>query len=133
MTYLPMKGGTLLVPSGSPSKPDGKHLFVILNAACSAGRHAMVSLSTIRDDQHHDASCILEIGEHEFVKSRSFIRYNLARIEATFALQNAVYASDYLVRAPMIPSVVDRMIAGALTSDFASGVLVKYLKALPTS
>jgi hypothetical protein len=125
-----MKGGTLLIPSGSDLRPDGKHLFVILNDPCKNGQHALVSISSIRDGQYHDPTCLIEAGEHEFIRIRSFVQYQMARIERTQHLINCVGGWTFIEKAAVSEALVDRMFAGAIDSDFTPRFVQEYLEAL---
>lgn len=125
-----MKGGTLLIPSGSDSRPDGQHLFVILNNSCRNGQHALVSISSIRDGQYYDPTCLIEAGEHEFIRIRSFVRYQMARIERTQHLINCVGGWTFIEKAAVSEALADRMLAGATASDFTPRFVQEYLEAL---
>jgi hypothetical protein len=61
-SYIPCKGHTLLIPSGSSSSPDKKHLF-------------LASASTIRAGIAYDATCEIAPGEHPFIQAASYILY----------------------------------------------------------
>ncbi len=63
-------GAAFLIPTDSPSS---HHLFFVV---CNNETHCLlVSLSTVREDRPCDRSCIIEPGEHPFVKKKSFVNY----------------------------------------------------------
>lgn len=130
MAYVPRKAGTLLIPSGSIAKPDGKHLFVILNDVCRDGCHALVSISTIREGQHHDATCIVEAGEHEFVQRKSYIEYRMARIEKSAHLIKCVSGWTFIEKVSVSEALFGRILGGVEASDFTPQFVQKYIKSL---
>ncbi len=72
--------------SGPDHDPDRMHLFVVLtdplcNFDDGIRKVLLVSLSSIHDDLYHDSACILEPGEHPFVKRDSYVVYQKARID----------------------------------------------------
>ena len=74
--FLPYPGATLLIPSGPEHDPDRMHLFVVLtnpfdDRGDGVQRVLLVSLSTVHDHKNHDPACVLEAGEHRFVKHES--------------------------------------------------------------
>ena len=87
--YIPIKTGTLLMPSGTENNPDLKHLFIICTDADGTGQHLLVNVTTWRND-FCDPSCILEADTHEFITAKSYILYRKARIETAQTLLNGV-------------------------------------------
>src|SRR5215475_8271311 len=73
MPYVPYRGGTLLIPSGTADSPDQNHPFVIITNKCDANRHLLVNVSTIREGVHFDPACTIEAG--------SYVVYRLARTD----------------------------------------------------
>ena len=75
-------GATLLMPSGN----EGDHLYIVLNDPCrfeDRGSNLwvlLVNLSSVREGVPYDDTCLLEPGEHPFVRHRSFVFYRNARI-----------------------------------------------------
>lgn len=76
-------GATLLMPSGN----EGDHLYVVLNDPCAFDSYGsnpcvlLVNLSSVREGVPYDATCVLDPGEHAFVRRQSFVFYRNARIE----------------------------------------------------
>lgn len=130
MPYKPHKGGTLLIPSGSNANPDSKHLFVILNDACPQSQHALVSISTIRLGQYHDPSCIIDVGEHEFVREKSFVKYQMARLEKSDHLIKCVAGWTFTEKPPVSETLLVRIIAGVELSDFTPKFVQDYVAKL---
>lgn len=93
--FLPLRRATLLVPSGPEGDLARRHLFVLLTDPCSeidGGEKCvlLVSLSSVRPQIPHDATCILYPGDHPFVKNESYVVYQRGRIESANKLLDGV-------------------------------------------
>ncbi len=130
MPYEPGRGRTLLIPSGTQSDPNKKHLFVTLTGICPDGFLLLVSLSRVREGVHYDPACVFEPGEHRFVREKSFAAYRLARIEAAAKLIRHVEAWDFTPKDDMPLPLVERMCAGLHQSDFVAARVLNYYRAL---
>lgn len=97
--FLPVRRATLLIPSGPEGDQDRKHLFILLTDPHDDGtgckRVLLVSTSTVKPNAHHDPACLLYEGDHPFIKRKSYIVYQRARIEQadkiTRGLKNGVF------------------------------------------
>jgi len=74
-------GKTFLVPSGA-----AKHLFFIILGPVDIEygqkqQFISVNATTIRDSIDYDGSCILNPGDHPFIKHKSYINYRYARTD----------------------------------------------------
>lgn len=130
MPYQPGRGKTLLIPSGTFTDPNKKHLFVTLTDACREGQHLLVSLSRVKDGVHYDPACVFNAGEHQFVREESFAAYRLARIEPAAKLIRHVKAWDFTPKDDMPNHLVERMCAGIEASDFVPSRILKYYRGL---
>jgi hypothetical protein len=117
MAYIPEIKDTLLIPSGTVSNPNARHLFAIITARCAYGHHLMVSVSRIIQGRYHDPSCVLEAGVHEFIKAPSFVRYETARIVDAAHLTTCVDNGSFVLRAPIPDHWLKRMHDGLAISD----------------
>jgi hypothetical protein len=54
------------------------HLFVVVTEEDDMGMHVLVGVSSIDPDLPHDATCELNVGEHDFIKHPSFAAYEFA-------------------------------------------------------
>ncbi len=121
MGYIPHRGGTLLIPSG-PSK----HLFVILTDRCQDGMHLLVSLSTIKPGRFHDNACIVEPGEHRFVKRPSFIEYRRPRRDTASHLVTCVNGWTFTPHDDVTDAVFKRICHGIHESKFIPQGMKRY-------
>jgi hypothetical protein len=111
MTEPARKKQTLLIPSGTKN-----HLFVILTEACPEVNILLVSFSTIRDERFYDDTCIVEPGEHPFIKNRSYIEYRKARIEKESHVIKCSEATYWFPHEPVSDELFKRICNGILDS-----------------
>jgi hypothetical protein len=83
LQWVPLAGATFLKPSG-----DKQHLFVVANNPAifdGYGPHPCVvvlSVTTLRNIPTDDEACILNEGDHPFIKHRSYVAYRHAEVMA---------------------------------------------------
>lgn len=114
--FIPLKQGSLLIPSGPIDSPETKHLFVICTEPSPEKEFLLVGISTWRGLQC-DAICILEpeVGI-EFIQQRSYVVYRRARVEKADTLIQGV-KSGLLVAKPSIPKeTFERICDGIMDS-----------------
>ena len=108
-------GATLIIPSG----PRGKHLFIILNEPKDFAGHinssVLVNVSSVRKAPYDD-TCILEPGNHPFIRQRSYIAYRHARVERAESLAQKVNASLFTPHEPLDDELLKRVQNGLYKS-----------------
>lgn len=111
-------GATLLMPSGN----EGDHLYIVLNDPRpfeNRGNNlwvVLVNLSSVREGVPHDATCVLEPGEHPFVSRRSFVFYRNARIEQESHVLQLTQNGLFKPHDPMSAGVLQKIKAGLYES-----------------
>lgn len=91
----PEIGCTLHIPSG----PTGNHLFVILFGPMSNESYGLeqqfllVPLCTATS--RSEPSCIVRLGEHPFVKHKSYIDYAVAEIRSESSLKQSIISGAF--------------------------------------
>ena len=111
----------MLVASGPSHDPDRKHLFVLLTHGLGEQEEVLlVSLCSIVAGVPHDASCVLQAGDHPFVKHPTSIRYDKPRYLPREKLLAGVKAGVFAPHDPVSEDVYDRICAGLLASPFAT-------------
>jgi hypothetical protein len=130
MTFHPTKKATLRMPSGPADDPDRLHLWVILTDTCQDGANLLVSISSVKDGQFHDDSCIIQPGEHRRIIKPSWVEYRRCRVELSAALVRGEAAWLYHREVPVTDELFERMCAGLLTSDFAAPRYIKYFNGI---
>lgn len=121
--FLPYERATLLVTSGPENDPERKHMFIVLTDPIkltdSTNKQVlMVPLSSSRPNiPYYDPACILQIGDHPFIKHESFIFYREARIEDANKLLKGVAKGDFLQKDCIDQEVFDRITKGLYQTE----------------
>ena len=115
--------GTFLVPSG-----PGKHLYIIMNAACADGMHIMYSVSSIKDGQAYDDTCMFKGGEHEFIVRPSYVYYRNPEQRSATTIVLCVERGLYVPKADLAQEHFDRIRAGIAKSPFTKPWAEKYCR-----
>ena len=128
--YLPLRRGTLLIPSGPPDDPERKHLFVILTDPVvdendGTQRVLLVSISSVRS-RYDDSTCILRRGDHPFIRHESFVDYREARIELVDALRRGVQNGVLVPQESIETSVFSRICTGLQNSPHTAPRFLKF-------
>lgn len=119
MPYKPVSRATLLIPSGPPTNPDKLHLHVILTDECAAGFHLLGSIASVQRGRFHDKSCIIEAGEHEFIKHDSYFIYRRLTTARGSHIVKCVDGWLYRPKDPVSVALYNRICAGIDRSDFS--------------
>lgn len=115
--FFVTRRATVLVPSGTLSQPDLKHLFILLNNPVDQKRLVLlVSISTVRPGRPHDPACLLYPGDHPFIKVDSYVVYRKARIEEADKIERGVTGQILVPREPMDAAIFVRICEGVLVS-----------------
>ena len=121
MSYVPHKKGTLLVPTGNKN-----HLYVIVTDVCSEGKHLLVNVSTIYPGTYYDNTCVIDDGEHPFIKHPSYVVYRQARIDKSEQIIKYVNCRYFSPHLPISDELLIRISAGFLTSAHVPRFVRKY-------
>lgn len=121
---LPVKGLSFLGNSGN-SPDDKRHLNIILSDGDGNGNCLVVSLTTWREGKDgkpfrgQDNSCVLDVGDHPFIKHKSWIYYAMARELPCNEIFNEIIISKKFERKEVFnPSVLLKIQEGARKSKF---------------
>jgi hypothetical protein len=121
--YKPAKGSALLIPSGTPANPSGKHLFVVLTNPCEGNQHLLVSISSIKPDRYCDPTCSLEVAEHEFIEQQSFVFYQrpkqLPHVGIVKCTKSGLYSPKKDCTAELLEKIRAGIIASPMTPRWA--------------
>lgn len=80
----------------------------------------MVNFSTIRAGLSFDNACIIEPGEHPFVRVRRHVYYRGARIEQARHVEECVNRSTYRLNQTISQDLLDRIKGGVHVSRFVA-------------
>ena len=87
----------LLVPSGTYHEPDKKHLHIVCNDPDANGCVVIVGITTYTNDLC-DQTCVLQSGEHPWLRHLSFVLYRKAEVVSVTALQARIDAGEVIER-----------------------------------
>ncbi|HLX53971.1 MAG TPA: hypothetical protein VKR58_08515 [Aquella sp.] len=120
--FIPFKKATLLIPSSPNNLKDTRHLFIILTnpSQTRQSESLLVNISTIRDGIVFDDACIIELGEHPFIKNRSFVFYRHARIEESKTLIRKVKNGEFVAHETISDDLYNKIINGLFKSKFVA-------------
>ena len=97
------------------------HIHFVISEKNSEGNSLVVNASTYRGMRSEDTTCILQPGEHPFIKAVSYIPYQYAREMSWKDIQKKNPVED--VSADLYEKLRD----GARRSDFFPRKLLKYV------
>jgi len=126
LSYIPLKQGTLLIPSGPPEDYDRKHLFIILTDKDETGRHLIVSTSSVKNGKYYDKTTILESGCHSFITRESYVFYQMADIVRGEQLVKGVEGWLYTPKEPVSAQVFAAICQGLPQSDDTPQRIITY-------
>ena len=121
------KRRALLLPSGPPGS-DIKHLFVILNdPAGSRGEVVLVPISSVRPERKYDDACLIEKGEHAFIKHRSYAVYKLCEQRDAAELERGVRNGRFTDKGFVSEELFARIVRGVARSKLTRSFVHPYL------
>ena len=116
LAWHPKPGECLLIDSG----PVGKHLFVIVLEKKVANQHQVISVPVCTARKlSFDNACIIQPGEHPFVKNESFVEYRNAREDCADDLVKRVQQQLFTLQGQVTPDLLNKIKNGLAKSIFA--------------
>ena len=114
--WVPQRGGTLLITSGTNQDPDKKHLFIICTNPDKNGQVLLVSICS-RQDKYDDKTCTLGPSVHAFLNRKSYVSYRHARIESASDLQKRVANGTIEPLTNLKDTILEEICVGFAKSD----------------
>lgn len=115
-----MRGQCMLIDSGGG---DHKHLFTIVidpMVVPNMGSMPIVILigfTSVRSQVPYDDSCVVQAGEHPFIKHESYLNYRHARIERAQHIEAMLAQGVFIQKEPCPEQLLEKVIQGALQSN----------------
>jgi len=103
---------------------DGGHLWIVCSVSDRDRSIVILNLTTWRAGC--DENCVINPGEHSFVKHRSVVSYEHGRI-ATLVQQDKL-RSIASSRAPATDALVSKIQVGAIASDLTSQDIQEHIR-----
>lgn len=122
MPLNPLRRAALLLPSGPAHDRDRLHLHIVLTDAVTVdpaqpdAHVVVVSVSSVVEGAPHDSTCYLEVGDHPFIRHRSYVFYAVATAYPIATLEQMVVSGEIEVREPVSEDVMVRVTQGLLDS-----------------
>jgi hypothetical protein len=123
--YIPYKGASLRIPYN-----EVPHMFVVMNDPDSDGMCLLTMVTSIKSNRSHDASCILQAGDHSFVRHPSYALFRMAQLSPARHMANMVAKNFYSAMADVTPALYQRIRSGLYASLETSGAILKYARRL---
>ena len=101
--------------SGPHGNQDLRHLHIVCTEPCGRGQQLLVSVTTWTNSLCDDA-CVLDVGDHPFIRHRSWIMYRKARLELAEDLDNGVEIGVFVPRQALEHPVFERVLQGICIS-----------------
>jgi hypothetical protein len=105
--------------------PNDKHLFVVI-APARSGKYLCVNLTSKRNNS--DTSCVLQPGDHPFVKHESVINYKDTREVDPAVIQNQISRGNSQPYQSVSSEVLNRIQQGGLISKRLKNKYKEYLR-----
>lgn len=77
----------------------------------------IVSISSCKPDQYVDETCLLQVGDHSFVTTQSFVSYFHTKVIPAQAIQLGLDNKLFVPKEPLQEEVFARVHAGVDVSD----------------
>jgi hypothetical protein len=121
---MPAAGDTFILTRETRGTP---HLWVLLwGPVGPADVFLAAHLSTWREGR--DRSCLVQAGEHPFVKHETYVVYNDTKRFSAAVLQAAIGARQAFPGDPVSPALLERMRAGFLASPFTPHAMIQFAR-----
>lgn len=114
--YQLLRRGTIMIPTG-----PCYHLHVICNDPVFYPRTQkdsvlLVNISTVNPLINYDQTCLLNAGDHPFIKHESYVYYRKADIFGTHSIQRSIADGSFIADAPFRQEVFEQILSGFSTS-----------------
>jgi hypothetical protein len=126
--YQPIKGCTLLIPSGPPLIPDGMHLFVVLTNPCDGKQHLLASISSVKEGISHDPTCVLEKDAHPWLDRQSYVFYAKVRQIPSAGLVKCVKSGLYIPKEDCDKAALKKICDGIIRSPMTPRWAKEYFR-----
>lgn len=126
--FIPDKGGSILAIAGTV-----RHLHVIcskpfFNPATGEISVVAVNISSVKDRTRYDKTCVLEKGDHPFIRHKSFVYYKGSTIFRISKIQQGIETGEITVLENVSEQILKKVLSGFATSDFTPAKILKALR-----
>jgi hypothetical protein len=131
MDLIICAGKTIVLPNSINGKG---HLQIILtNPSGNPEEVLMVNLSsktisTSTSYEDNDLACIVNPGEHPFVKHETYVRYGKAVIAKVRDIQSLIELKKYQFHYDCNDALLDKILSGLWESNHANSKIIEFAK-----
>lgn len=122
MADPPYKGSAFLAPYN-----DELHLFVAMNDPDKGGQCLLLMVTTIRK-RRHDPACVIQAGEHEFIRHPSYVLYRTAETALARHITNMIDKKIYVPKADVSQELFEKLANGIFDSDEIRPRVIAYAR-----
>lgn len=125
---------TVLLPTFRGNSDELKHLFFILTDPCEDKETKrpemllLVNCSTVYPEKPFDNACVLDVGEHPFIKHKSYIYYKETRIESLIDIEQGIEQNRFIRREIINDALYERILKGAFSSKQIERRYLRFIK-----
>ncbi|HHA1934672.1 hypothetical protein ACEV60_21430 [Enterobacter ludwigii] len=125
-SFTPVKKGSILLLSGPK-----EHIYFICNdpvfyPQLARDSFLAVNLTSVGGGYEIDHSCLLDVGDHPFVKHPSYIFYQRAQIFGVDTVMRQVIAGDIRTHQPCEDDTFRRILSGFDISPYVNPKIKSY-------
>lgn len=96
-----------------------RHLWVVVSDPHkNPDEVLLVNLTSVKQGVFCDDACMVDVGDHPFVTTKSFLYYREAKVESNTALERRISANPSILREPVSAEFLKRIRDGARKSRF---------------
>ena len=117
------RGSTLLI-SGTHRNPDVSHPCIVLSGPPDAGPQQVLYVPVITARKRYDTTCVLEVGDHEFIVHKSCVHYARAEVRTVQQLANRGSLKE-----PLRDDVLERVSKGIFDSPHSRPWVKEFYRA----
>lgn len=122
-----MAGRTFLSDIAHTTSGDKRHLLIVI--AELGLDYLVVPVNTWKDGRKgQDDSCILDVGDHPFIKHRSWINYRRAKVISAITLINGLNSGKFIIMDDLRKDIVDYISAKAQISIYLPHEYMRFFK-----
>ena len=98
-----------------------RHCYFVISKVDAEGKVLVVNCSTYRRMRGEDTTCIIRVGEHDFIKEESYSPYNYAKIMDYSEVQKLNPVRDVSVE------LYEKLREGCKMSDYTPQYILSYI------
>nr|WP_325251366.1 hypothetical protein [Amylibacter sp.] len=109
------QGETFLIPSGPA---EYMHLCIVCtNNSGTPDIRLLVTITSIKEGKYHDPACLLNEGDHPFIKKPSFVSYRHCDQRSASKIRACIDNGTFISKAPLDANTLNRIIDGFQISE----------------